>query len=981
MSGILRLATASTSRTILKPSFGLVRSAGIHRHVLQHSNKPSQSRITSSSPKLLSSQVPKTILLGINAIQRRAYHDDGAYGYRVPKVYSMPDYTPEELANRVENANLLRLVIGYRTHGHRNANLDPLDIVKRESVPALSAERYALTDSSKVYNLNGILHVNQSKSNTDAKDEASLQTILNHLEKSYCGKIAYEFMHIPNASERRWFARQVESYQKTPITPDDKKRIFELLTKSEVFDHFMGKKFAQVKRYGLEGAESMMVALDALFQTASKSGVTEVVLGMPHRGRLNLLTDLMQYNPTGLFSKVKGNPEFPAGLPATGDVLSHIANSPKLDYGEAEPIHISMLHNPSHLEAVNPVAMGKARAKQMDLIANSSPDCQLGDKVMCVQLHGDAAFTGQGVVMESLGLSNLPHFTSGGSVHIVVNNQIGYTTPAQNARSSVYSSDIGKMINAPVIHVNGDHPEEVVHAMRLAFDYRSKFRKDVILDLIAYRRWGHNELDEPAFTQPLMYNNIRARKSVPKLYEEKLLAESILDKAAIDELRQDYFEKLEDDFAEIDSFKPKADHLEGKWKGMILPTETVSKIDTGIDHEAMKEIGQASVATPGDFMIHPRLEKFHVQSRLSKLKDGQKIDWATAEAIAFGSLLMEGYDVRICGQDVGRGTFSQRHAMLVDQKTERVHIPLNAMSDSQGHLEVANSSLSELAVLGFETGMSYETPKMLNIWEAQFGDFFNSAQVTIDTYVASAETKWLRQSGLVMLLPHGYDGAGPEHSSCRIERWLQMTSDSFDVTDPSIKVNTNMHVVNPTTPAQYFHLLRRQMKRNFRKPLIVIGPKTLLRLPTAISSLKDMGPGTTFEPVLGDSKTEQDPSAVERVLFVSGKLYYDLVKERESKGVDEKVALVRVEELSPFPKDGLKQQIETYSDAKEFTWIQEEPQNGGAYSFMEPRIRQLLPEKVSLGYIGREPSAAPATGIAIVHRKESAGILARAFRL
>ncbi|KAF9403025.1 hypothetical protein BGZ94_004739, partial [Podila epigama] len=756
----------------------------------------------------------------------------------------------------------------------------------------------------------------------------------------------------------------VESYQKPPITPEDKQRIFELLTKSEVFDHFMGKKFAQVKRYGLEGAESMMVALDALFQTASKAGITEAVLGMPHRGRLNLLTDLMQYNPTALFSKVKGNPEFPPELPASGDVLSHIANSPKLDYGEAEPLHVSMLHNPSHLEAVNPVAMGKARAKQMDLIANSSPDCQLGDKVMCVQLHGDAAFTGQGVVMESLGLSNLPHFTSGGSIHIVVNNQIGYTTPAQNARSSVYSSDIGKMINAPVIHVNGDHPEEVVHAMRIAFEYRNKFRKDVILDLVAYRRWGHNELDEPAFTQPLMYDNIRARKSVPKLYEEKLLAENVLSKAAIDELRQDYFEKLEDDFSEIDSFKPEADHLKGKWKDMILPTETVSKINTGIDQEKMKEIAKASVATPGDFVIHPRLEKFHVQSRLNKIKDGQKIDWATAEAIAFGSLLTEGYDVRICGQDVGRGTFSQRHAI-----------------ETQGHLEVANSSLSELAVLAFETGMSYETPKMLNIWEAQFGDFFNSAQVTIDTYVSSAETKWLRQSGLVMLLPHGYDGAGPEHSTCRIERWLQMTSDSFNVTDPSIKVNTNMHVVNPTTPAQYFHLLRRQMKRNFRKPLIVVGPKTLLRLPTAVSTFEDMAPGTSFEPVLGDSATEQDPSSVEKVLFVSGKLYYDLVKERQTKGCDDKVAIVRVEELSPFPKEGIQKQIETYSGAKDFTWIQEEPQNGGAYSFMEPRIRQLLPQNKNLGYIGREAAAAPATGIAVVHRKESADILAKAFRL
>ncbi|KAF9433774.1 hypothetical protein BGZ76_008999 [Entomortierella beljakovae] len=980
MSGILRLAAANSSRAIPRSSFGVIRSAGVHRHALQQTIKPIHSRI-SISPRTTTGQISRTLAPGINAIQQRQYHDDGAYGYRIPKEYSMPDYTSDELSNRVENANLLRLVIGYRTHGHLNANLDPLGIVKRKTVPALSAPRYELTDLDKVYNLNGILHVNQSKSSTDAKDEATLKTVLAHLEKSYCGNIAYEFIHIPNASERRWFAHQVESYQKPPITPEDKKRIFELLARSEVFDHFMGKKFAQVKRYGLEGAESMMVALDSLFQAASKAGVTEAILGMPHRGRLNLLTDLMQYNPTALFAKVKGNPEFPEGLPATGDVLSHIANSPKLDYGEAEPIHVSMLHNPSHLEAVNPVAMGKARAKQMDLITNSTPECQLGDRVMCVQLHGDAAFTGQGVVMESLGLSNLPHFTSGGSIHIVVNNQIGYTTPAQNARSSVYSSDIGKMINAPVIHVNGDHPEDVVHAIKIAFEYRNKFRKDVILDLIAYRRWGHNELDEPGFTQPLMYNNIRSRKSVPKMYEEKLLAENILTKSAIDEFRQDYFEKLEDDFSEIESYKPEADHLQGKWKDMILPTETVSRIETGVEKNLMKKIGEASIATPSDFSIHPRLEKFHVQSRLNKLKDGQKIDWATAEAIAFGSLLMEGYDVRICGQDVGRGTFSQRHAMLVDQTTERVHIPLNAMSESQGHLEVANSSLSELAVLAFEAGMSYETPKMLNIWEAQFGDFFNSAQVTIDTYVASAETKWLRQSGLVMLLPHGYDGAGPEHSSCRIERWLQMTCDTFDVTNPSVKVNTNMHIVNPTTPAQYFHLLRRQMKRNFRKPLIVVGPKTLLRLPTATSVIDDMAPGTTFEPVLGDEKTQQDPSSVEKVLFVSGKLYYDLIKERESKGADEKVAIVRIEELSPFPTEGIQKQIETYSGAKDFTWIQEEPQNGGAYTFMEPRIRQLLPESKALGYIGRAPSSAPATGIAVVHRRESADILAKAFHL
>lgn len=537
---------------------------------------------------------------------------------------------------------------------------------------------------------------------------------------------------------------------------------------------------------------------------------------MPHRGRLNLLTDILRLAPSALFSKVKGNSEFPPGIPVSGDVLSHLAISTDLDFGAAKPLHVSMLHNPSHLEAANPVALGKARARQMYLYeSGTEKECFLGDKVTCIQLHGDSAFTGQGVVTETLGLSNLPHFTAGGSIHVIVNNQIGYTTPAMNSRSTIYTSDVGKMINCPVIHVNADFPEDVAYATSLAFEYRHKFRKDIILDLISYRRMGHNELDEPAFTQPVMYKQIRALQTVPAKYEEKLLKEGVFtSKDEIQSFRDAYFKYLEEQLEASYNHKPVLEAFEGKWKGMV-PTKIadISPL-TGVDTAHLKTIGMASVAMPKGLTPHPRISKYHIDNRVAKIKTGDKLDWATAEALAFGSLLTEGYHVRISGQDVGRGTFSQRHAMLVDFETERTVIPLNSIIESkkQGKLEIANSHLSEFAVLGFEYGVSWETPNRLCIWEAQFGDFFNGAQIVIDVYLASGEAKWMRQSGLVMLLPHGYDGAGPEHSSCRVERFLQLCDNRFDVKGTTSKdINPNMHVVNPTTPAQYFHVLRRQV--------------------------------------------------------------------------------------------------------------------------------------------------------------------------
>lgn len=931
--------------------------------------------------------------------QRRSYHYEhqDVYGFRPNRPMNpIQELSHSEIKNRIDAPQLLRLVEAYREKGHAAASLDPLGLHSpnaASSIKELNLARYGLDtlDPNTQFSVEGIISCPNGDPTT-----ASLASIIDHLNKSYCSTVGFEFAHIPNEAEQQWFAQHVESYKRQKATTDEKLTMYQLLSKSEVFDQFMAKRFPQVKRYGLEGAESMMIVLDTIFRDASMAGIKDLIFCMPHRGRLNLLTDILQYPPAALFHKIKGGAEFPEDIPAMGDVLSHIAQTVDLQYGAKDPLHVSLLHNPSHLETANPVALGNARARQMYMYDSGieSKECTIGDKVLCVQLHGDSAFTGQGVVTETLGLANLPHFTAGGSIHLIVNNQIGYTTPAMNARSTVYTSDIGKMIDCPIIHVNADYPEDVAFAAATAAEYRNKFRKDVILDLIAYRRMGHNELDEPAFTQPLMYKNIRARKSVPLLYEDQLLAEGVIkSRSEVEAFRKGCSDKLDKDLEESYSYKPVADTLGGKWNGMIFPREAVTKIDTGIELGNLKIIGKQSVATPTGFKVHSRLGKFHVENRTKKVEAGEGVDWATGEALAFGSLLSEGYNVRISGQDVGRGTFSQRHAMLVDQETERTVIPLNHLNTTSlqpssrgdsskkfGNLEIANSNLSEYAVLGFEYGVSWESPNRLCIWEAQFGDFFNGAQIVIDTCLASGETKWLRQSGLVMLLPHGYDGAGPEHSSSRVERFLQLCDHKFDVLDDSIPDNPNMHVVNPTTPAQYFHVLRRQMIRNFRKPLIVVAPKTLLRHPSATSSLSEMSPGTTFQPILSDpihSTVTTSNSSVETVIFVSGKLYYDLVKERKEQELVKKVALIRVEELNPFPTKELQVVISQFSNAKKWKWVQEEPENQGAYTFMQPRLQCLLKEK--LQYHGRPASAAPATGISSRHKVEQASVIQNAF--
>ncbi|PVU89692.1 hypothetical protein BB561_005217 [Smittium simulii] len=933
---------------------------------LPYVSKPKNSRASPSS---------------INKLLFRHYHEENVYGHRAP-VEDVPlPFNDIELANRQKNARLVRLVEAFKDFGYRAANLDPLDIQNKKEVIDIDPVRYGFKDPNEIFELIGILHINQSSKSSSPKTSATFKEIHTHLVDSYSKNIGYEFMHIPETSVRRWFSSYIESESLNfKVNNSQRDKFFEVLTHSEVFDHFMQKKFGQVKRYGLEGAESMMVALDHLINLSGNASISDIILGMPHRGRLNLLTAILKYPAEQLFSKLYGNTEFPEGVRASGDVISHLACETIYDFPNSNKTKVSLVANPSHLEAVNPVALGKARAKQMNLINEyQEKDCKLGDKVLSVQLHGDAAFTGQGVIMETLGLSNLSHYSCGGTIHIIVNNQIGYTTPVENSRSTIYVSDVAKMINAPIIHVNGDYPEDVAHAVDVAFAYRKEFRKDVIIDLVSFRRWGHNELDEPSFTQPLMYKIIRARKSVPKLYEASLIERGLKTPAEIESYRKNIFDSLEASRIDSKNYIPVLNAFKGKWKDFKQAKGNDPIPETGFDMNTLIEIGKASVTTSPDINIHPRLEKFHVQARLKKLQTGKNIDWATAEALAFGSLMSEGYNIRISGQDVGRGTFSQRHAMLVCQTTEKVQVPLNNLPyKGAGKLDVANSSLSEFAVLGFELGASWESPNRLTIWEAQFGDFNTTAQVIIDTYITSGETKWLRQSGLVMLLPHGYDGAGPEHSSCRIERFLQLSDDPFDVLSPDTIFSPNISVVYPTTPAQFFHLLRRQMKTEYRRPLIVAGPKTLLRLSAAASNLEEMGPGTKFQPVLDDPVVSNFAESVERVVFLSGKLYYDLasvqVKNRH------KVSLVRIEELSPFPRNEILNIIEKYSNAADFIWCQEETQNAGSYAHMSPRINQLLEHKdTRLKYIGRSPLAAPVTGISSVYKKEQAEIISAVF--
>ncbi|XP_012870221.1 PREDICTED: probable 2-oxoglutarate dehydrogenase E1 component DHKTD1, mitochondrial [Dipodomys ordii] len=909
----------------------------------------------------------RTLLWSRPLLPRRGYQTErGVYGCPPRKAASRE--LRDGPARPPVDHGLSRLVTAYCEHGHKAAQINPLitgqDLL--DKVPEIQALVETLQGPLTT---TGLLNM--------GKEEASLEEVLAYLNQIFCGPISIETAQLQTQEEKDWFMRRFEELKKEPFTTEERKHLSKLMLESQEFDHFLATKFATVKRYGGEGAESMMGFFHELLKMSAYSGITDVIIGMPHRGRLNLLTGLLQLPPELMFRKMQGLSEFPDNVSAIGDVLSHLTSSVDLDFGSHRPLHVTMLPNPSHLEAVNPVAVGKTRGRQQsrqdgDYSPNDS--AQPGDKVICLQVHGDASFCGQGIVLETFTLSNLPHFRIGGSIHLIVNNQLGYTTPAERGRSSLYSSDIGKLVGCAIIHVNGDRPEEVVRATRLAFEYQRQFRKDVIIDLLCYRQWGHNELDEPFFTNPIMYKIIRARKSIPDTYVEHLIANGLMTQEEVSEIKASYYAKLNDHLTNVANYRPPTPHLQAHWQGLAQPEACITTWDTGVPLDLLRFIGMKSVEVPKELQVHTHLLKMYVQTRMEKVKNGTNLDWATAETLALGSLLAQGFNVRLSGQDVGRGTFSQRHAMVVCQETDNTYIPLNHMDPNQkGFLEVSNSPLSEEAVLGFEYGMSIESPKLLPLWEAQFGDFFNGAQIIFDTFISGGEAKWLLQSGIVILLPHGYDGAGPDHSSCRIERFLQMCDSTEEGVDGDM---VNMFVVHPTTPVQYFHLLRRQMVRNFRKPLIVASPKLLLRFPAAVSTLQEMAPGTTFKPVIGDSSV--DPNKVKTLVFCCGKHFYALLKHRESLGAKKHdFAIIRIEELCPFPLDSLWQEMNKYKHVKDFIWSQEEPQNMGPWSFVSPRFEKQLACKLRL--VSRPPLPAPAVGIGTVHLQQHEDVLTKTF--
>ncbi|CAI5453123.1 unnamed protein product [Caenorhabditis angaria] len=745
----------------------------------------------------------------------------------------------------------------------------------------------------------------------------SLNDLAEQLRLIYCGPVAIEFMHINNWEERQWLSQNFEATISQDLTAEEAVKIGKLMLKCENFDKFLATKFPTLKRYGAEGAEAMFAFFNELFESAPEKEVQQIIIGIAHRGRLNLLTQMMEFPPVHMFRKIKGKPEFPESVDAAGDVLSHLVSS--FDYKTSEgQVHVTMLPNPSHLEAVNPVAMGKARARAWSLQKGDYGDersARTGDSVLNVLVHGDGAFTGQGVVWESIALSQAPHFRLGGTVHLVTNNQIAFTAEKSVGRSTTHCTDIAKSFEYPILHVNGDCPDEVVKATRLALAYRERYRKDIFINLVCFRRWGHNELDDPTFTSPVMYKEVNKRESVPSQFLDRLLIDGLVTEEGIEAELVKHTEELNAALKAVDSTQPIDVSHRGNWNGFIQAPRNIETWDTGVNTDLLRFIGAASVKTPENFDTHKHLYKMHIDSRIQKMQTGDSIDWATAEALAFGSLLLEGNDVRISGQDVGRGTFCHRHAMMVDQSDDSIHIPLNEIVENQKNfIEVANNLLSEEAILGYEWGFASENPRRLCIWEAQFGDFFNGAQIIIDTFVASAESKWLTSNGLTMLLPHGFDGAGPEHSSCRMERFLQLCDSREDQT-PVDGENVNIRIANPTTSAQYFHLLRRQMIPNYRKPLVVVAPKILLRHPKAASSILDLAPGTSYKNVITDS-TIKNQNKVEKVIFVSGKHWIAVEKARDEKGLADTVAIVRVEMLCPFPVVDLQSVIKQYPNAK-----------------------------------------------------------------
>jgi 2-oxoglutarate dehydrogenase E1 component len=859
-------------------------------------------------------------------------------------------------AAAIDSVRTLMLIRSYRIRGHLKAKLDPLGLVPDAPHPELDPKTYGFGDGDwdrPIY-INNVLGLG---------DTTTLRQVMERLHRTYCGSIGVEYMHISDPDQKAWIQERIENVENTTeFTVKGQQTILERLVEAEQLEKYLHVKFVGTKRFGLDGGEAMIPAMEQILKRGGQLGVRDVAIGMPHRGRLNTLVHILQKSYTALLSEFQGRASHPEEMRGSGDVKYHLGASADREF-DGNTIHLSLTANPSHLEAVDPVVLGKVRAKQDQRHDTAR------EQVMGVLMHGDAAFAGQGLVAESLDLSDLKGYRTGGTIHFVVNNQIGFTTSPTFARSGPYCTEVAKIVQAPILHVNGDDPEAVVHCARIAVEFRQRFKRDIVIDMFCYRRHGHNEGDEPMFTQPLMYKRIGQHPSVQDVYAEKLIKSGVLTQQNLDGMVAGVRQRLDEAFAAAAAFRPnKADWLEGKWAGITTaPHEEDRKGDTGVDLEALRRIGRALSEPPPKFDLNRKITR-QLADKRKTIEKGEGIDWATGEALAFATLLVEGTPVRLSGQDSGRGTFSHRHSVLIDQTSEARWMPLNNVSGNQAQYDVIDSPLNEAGVLGFEYGYSLAEPNALVLWEAQFGDFANGAQVIIDQFICSGESKWFRMSGLVMLLPHGYEGQGPEHSSARLERYLQLSAED------------NWQVCNITTPANYFHALRRQMRRRFRKPLVVMTPKSLLRHKDCVSRLEDMGPASSFHRVLGESDALVPEDRVRRVVLCSGKVYYDLLAERRSRKIDD-VAILRVEQLYPFPFTALSKELRRYRQA-EIVWCQEEPENMGAWHFADRRIERVLGELEAKSrrplYVGRREAASPATGSLKTHLKEQAELVERA---
>jgi len=862
-----------------------------------------------------------------------------------------------------DSIRAVSLIRSYRQRGHLISKVDPLELREIEYLDELHPESYGFNKEdykNKIY-LDGITN----------KDYSNIKEILSFLKKTYCGSIGYEYMHISNPSERKWIRDRVEKDENAlQFTKNGKNAILNKLIQAEGFEKFLNTKFVGTKRFGLDGAESLIPALEQIIKIGGQFKIKEVKIGMSHRGRLNVLANVLQKSYKRIFNEFAGEMN-DDGEDTAGDVKYHLGASSDREF-DGNSVHVSLTDNPSHLEAVNPVVLGQARAKQFfhkDKERN---------KVIPILIHGDAAFAGQGIVAECFAMSGLPGHNTGGTIHIIINNQIGFTTSPRFARSSPHPSDVAKMVDAPIIHANGDDPEAVVYATRIATEFRLKFNRDVVIDLVCYRRFGHNEGDEPSFTQPLMYKKIRSHPSTTNIYGKKLINENIIIEEDLNLKIKKFKDLLDQQFKTAKDYKPKIEWFEGTWSRYKPEKGKDKRGATGVDSNILLNISNKINEVPSDSNIHKTIKKI-LETRKKSIEQGSGIDWATAEALAFGSLLEEGYPVRLVGQDSGRGTFSQRHSVLRNQIDNSRYIPLNNISKSQKNFEIVDSFLSELAVLGFEYGYSLVAPNTLTLWEAQFGDFANGAQVIIDQFIASGERKWKRASGLVMLLPHGYEGQGPEHSSARLERFLQLCA------------NDNLQIMNCTTPANYFHALRRQVLRDFRKPLIIMTPKSLLRNKYCVSELKDFSKENSFHRVMWDHSMDpkskgfiklKNNSDIKKVILCSGKIYFDLLAAREKIKKND-VIIFRIEQLYPFPAKSLVKELKPFAKNANFYWCQEEPKNMGAWLLVRDYIRWTLDtikaKNNEISYIGRIPDASPATGYAKRHLSEQQEIINKVF--